>query len=123
MIRWKHLSACLERKMKEIDVLESIEGEVEHDLYHVVIVDLDHVPLAADRRFLHGLVDLEVHYQREEHRDPRYRSGLVVALQSVDQEVAASLLAGIFRVLDKIRSIHSLFHIFSYTLQIQIIFP
>lgn len=96
MIRWRRLNECSEKKMKEIDVWESIEEGVELDLDHVVTVDLDHAHLVVDRHSGLVLADHAVRHRSEDRRDHRYHSDLVVVLLNVDREAEVSLLAGIF---------------------------
>jgi len=55
--------------------------------------------LVVDRLLRLVSVDLAVRHQSEDQQGHRYHSDLVVVLQNVDQEVAASLSAGTFVVL------------------------
>lgn len=80
--------------MNEIEDLENIEEEVEHDQDLAVILDLGHVHLVADRHFHLVWVDLEVPLQNEDLQDHLYLLEHEVVLQNVDQEVGVSQLVG-----------------------------
>lgn len=105
MIRWKRLSVCCEKKMKEIDVSANTDEGAERGQDPAAIAGLDHVRLAVDHRLLLASVDLVVHRQSVDLLDHLYHFDRVVVLRNVDQttdqEVAVFLSAGTPIILKK----------------------